>query len=95
MGRLTDVLIWPHKPTDEKGSKVGKSQQVVARFPLCTQVPLSGDSGILRSGSKDVDRSWLHPIYFVQRNTFDDITLNIHLVFGDIVYEYAQSGPIF
>ena len=83
------------KLTDEKGSKVGKSQQVVARFPLCTQVPLSGDSGNLRGGHKDVDRSWLHPVYSVQSNTFGDTTLNVHLVAGDIVYEYAQSGPIF
>ena len=95
MGRLTDVLIWPHKPTDEKGSKVGKSQQVVARFPLCTQVPLSGDSGILKSGLKPLDKHSCSSVYSVQRNTFGDTTLNVHLVAGDIVYEYAQSGPIF
>lgn len=60
-----------------------------------TRVPLPGDLGVLRSGHKNVDRSVLHPVYSVQRNTFGDTTLDVHLVSGDIVCEYAQSRPIF
>jgi len=71
--------------------KIQMSRRTTSAHP---SAPLQ-DSGILRSGSKDVDRSWLHPVYSVQRNTFDDITLNVHLVSGDIVYGYAQSGSIF
>ncbi len=53
-------------------------------------------SRVYRGGSKDVDRSWLHLVYSVQRNnTSDDITLNGHLSFGESWYGYFQPGPIF
>ena len=71
-----------------------KSGQGSLSFSLHPSAALR-DSRILSSGRKDVDRSWLHPVYSVQRNTFGDTTLNVHLVSGDVVYEYAQSGPIF
>ena len=67
----------------------------LGELPPRIRVPLPGNSRILKSGLKPLDKHSRSSVYSVQRNTFDDITLNIHLVFGDIVYGYAQSWPLF
>src|SRR6266516_1606403 len=71
-----------------------KSGQGSLSFSLHPSAALR-DSRILKSGLKPLDKHSCSSVYYVQRNTFVDTTLNVHLVSGDIVYEYAQSGAVF
>jgi hypothetical protein len=44
---------------------------------------------------KPLDELFRFSVYYVQRNiTFDDVALNVDLLFG-VRYGYIQSGPIF